>query len=302
MGGGLQQLDQVIAGLNGRTAVIMVTDGASNLGPDPVAAAKNLYNKYGDKLCIHLIDYADTKDGKQINDQIAGIKPCTVRVNGPKLQDKAELDKFVQTVFYAAAQAPRAAIDGPTTAVAGQSVTFSGAKSADPAKEPLSFAWRTCDGKTGTGETFTTSFAKDGPCEVSLTVTNRSGCTDTARQPVRVGAAEERIVLRGINFDFDKAIIKPEFMPVLDQGVDILRKNPNLRITVEGYTDSVGTVAYNQGLSERRARAVGDYFAKKGIDRGRISTIGYSEFFPKYDNKTAEGRYLNRRVEIKVTK
>ncbi len=111
---------------------------------------------------------------------------------------------------------------------------------------------------------------------------------------------EERIVLRGIHFDFDKYNIKPEWVPVLDEGVAILQKHPEIKIVIEGHTDSIGTEAYNQKLSERRAKAVFDYFVSKGISPDRMKTVGFGELKPKADNSTAEGRAINRRVEIKV--
>jgi OOP family OmpA-OmpF porin len=113
-------------------------------------------------------------------------------------------------------------------------------------------------------------------------------------------APEKKIVLRGINFDFDKANIKPEFTPVLDEGVDILKANPDVKIAVGGHTDAVGEEAYNQKLSERRAQSVLDYFAGKGIDKNRMKAVGYGETKPIADNKTKEGRALNRRVELQV--
>ncbi len=113
---------------------------------------------------------------------------------------------------------------------------------------------------------------------------------------------EEAIVLRGIHFDFDKYNIKPEWIPVLDEAVEILKKHPEIKVVIEGHTDSIGTVAYNQKLSERRAKSVYDYFVKKGIDPNRMKMVGYGELRPKADNKTAEGRAINRRVELKVEK
>jgi OOP family OmpA-OmpF porin len=113
-------------------------------------------------------------------------------------------------------------------------------------------------------------------------------------------------VLRGINFDFDKANIKSEFRPVLDEAARILADNPNVRVTVEGHTDSIGSDAYNQRLSERRARAVKQYLVSKGVAADRLETVGKGEKEPvapntKPDGKdNPEGRAMNRRAELKV--
>jgi len=109
----------------------------------------------------------------------------------------------------------------------------------------------------------------------------------------------EVVVFRSIYFDFDKSNIKPEFIPVLDEGVAVSKSKPNQQIILEGNTDSVGSVAYNQALSERRANSVKAYFVKKGIDANRITAVGYGKSQPRADNATDEGRRLNRRVEIK---
>ena len=109
-----------------------------------------------------------------------------------------------------------------------------------------------------------------------------------------------RIILRGINFDLDKAIIKPEFVPVLDAAVSTLKEQPNLKVVVEGHTCDLGSDAHNQNLSERRAKAVYDYLVKKGVNAANLSTVGRGETQPIADNKTESGRQLNRRVEFKI--
>jgi len=112
--------------------------------------------------------------------------------------------------------------------------------------------------------------------------------------------APERIVLRGINFDFDKAVIKPEFVPVLDTAADVLKSRPEVKVQVEGHTCSIGTDAYNQKLSERRAKSVRDYLIKKGVKADNLTPVGYGESRPMADNKTRSGRQMNRRVEFNV--
>lgn len=121
-----------------------------------------------------------------------------------------------------------------------------------------------------------------------------------APAPVAKPVVTERIVLRGINFDFDKAVIKPEFMPVLDVAEGILKKRPDIKVVIEGHTCDMGTDAYNRKLSERRARAVYDYLMRKGVNAAKLSTVGLGKTQPMANNKTKNGRELNRRVEFKV--
>jgi OOP family OmpA-OmpF porin len=116
----------------------------------------------------------------------------------------------------------------------------------------------------------------------------------------------KRIVLRGINFDFNKYNIKREFAPVLDEAAQILKDNPSVKVTIEGHTDSIGSDAYNQRLSERRAAAVKHYLESRGVAAERLDTVGYGESRPIAPNKTPngkdnpEGRAMNRRAELKV--
>ena len=110
----------------------------------------------------------------------------------------------------------------------------------------------------------------------------------------------EKIVLRGINFDFDKSDIKPEFVPVLDEAVEILKEHPDINVIIEGHTDWTGTEKYNQGLSERRAASVCNYLVEKGISQNSLETVGYGEADPIADNHTREGRSMNRRVVFKI--
>jgi OOP family OmpA-OmpF porin len=101
-------------------------------------------------------------------------------------------------------------------------------------------------------------------------------------------------------FDFDKAVLKPEGKAKLDDLVGKI-KAINLEVIIAvGHTDSVGVDAYNQKLSVRRSEAVKAYLVSKGIEKNRVYTEGKGEKQPVADNKTAEGRAKNRRVEIEV--
>lgn len=215
MGDGLYSLDTVLGGLSGKTAVIIYSDGGSNLGRDAVAEAKRLQAKYGDRLCFMVVSFADDKKGEDVLKQIAALSSCKCFVKGEDFLRKQEARiQFLMCGLYEEVKA-------------------------------------------------------------------------------------ETILFRSIYFDFDKYNIKKEFIPVLDEGVSIIKSQPGTQVILEGHTDSVGTEQYNMGLSNRRANSVKAYFVKKGIESGRINAIGYGESQPRASNATAEGRKLNRRVEIK---
>jgi OOP family OmpA-OmpF porin len=110
----------------------------------------------------------------------------------------------------------------------------------------------------------------------------------------------ERLTLH-INFDTDKAVIRPVDRPELQKALDFVKRYPGHKITIEGHTDNTGTAKYNQGLSERRAAAVKTYLLQNGVtDAGRIATVGHGQSEPVASNATENGRFQNRRVEIVV--
>jgi OOP family OmpA-OmpF porin len=105
-------------------------------------------------------------------------------------------------------------------------------------------------------------------------------------------------VLSHVLFDFDRYEIKAQAYGMLNEVVTVLDKNPGVKIQVDGHTDSIGTAAYNQKLSEKRAEAVVHYLEKHGISADRLSFKGYGLTRPIATNKTKEGRALNRRAEL----
>jgi len=111
---------------------------------------------------------------------------------------------------------------------------------------------------------------------------------------------EAVIELDGVNFDFDKATLKPEAKVVLNEAAALLSKHDRVVVQIAGHTDSMGSETYNQGLSERRANAVQAYLVDKGVKASRLSAKGYGESRPVASNDTEEGRAENRRVEMIV--
>jgi len=105
-------------------------------------------------------------------------------------------------------------------------------------------------------------------------------------------------VVKGITFDYKKWDTKEEFDSNLSNIVDVLQKNPNMYIRIEGHTDNIGSMEYNIDLSQKRARAVKNYLVGKGINESRVSIVGFGYKKPIAPNDTEEGRALNRRAEI----
>ena len=167
------------------------------------------------------------------------------------------------------------------------------------------YAWDFGDGSNSTEQNPRHTYPSSGSYNATCSATDNNNQVGSASAPVSVATAaapatKRSIVLRGINFDFDKANIKPEAAPVLDAAVEVLKENPDVKVRVGGHTDGIGTDAYNQGLSERRAKAVRDYLVAHGIDASRLTAVGFGKTQPVADNKTKDGRAQNRRVALDV--
>ena len=122
-------------------------------------------------------------------------------------------------------------------------------------------------------------------------------------EPKRVEVTQDQIVIREkIQFETNKAVIKPESFGLVDEITAAVRDTPQIKkLSIEGHTDDVGADKYNQKLSEQRAGAVKTYLVEHGIDASRLVAKGWGEAKPIGDNKTEEGREQNRRVEFIIT-
>ncbi|MGR4068125.1 OmpA family protein [Billgrantia sp. C5P2] len=121
---------------------------------------------------------------------------------------------------------------------------------------------------------------------------------EPAPEPAPVTEFEPVTLDSEVTFAFDSAEIRPGAHQTLDQVATTLRENQNLRVRIEGHTDSVGSDQYNQGLSQRRADSVRDFLVSRGIAEHRMTTRGFGESQPIATNDTDAGRAQNRRVEI----
>ncbi|MBW8297987.1 MAG: OmpA family protein [Hydrogenophaga sp.] len=113
----------------------------------------------------------------------------------------------------------------------------------------------------------------------------------------------DRIILNmpsNITFATDQDQVMPQFYPTLNSVAIVLRKFDKTLIDVNGHTDSTGSVAHNEALSERRAMSVASYLNSQGVDPRRVSALGFGPSQPVASNATAEGRAQNRRVEIQI--
>lgn len=210
MGTGLKTYEPFLSSMKRNAAVVLFTDGDNNTGLDLVATAQSIYATQRD-LVIHIVSFADTKNGKANIEQIAKMNPDAVVVNAADIYGNDEaLRSFVTKVW----------------------------------------------------------------------------CGD-----------EDVIVLRGVNFAFDSYALNNKAKAILNEAAGMIKSKPNTTVVLNGWTDSIGSDAYNKRLSQNRANSVKSYLAKQGIPASRMKAKGNGKSF-KYDNKKEEGRYMNRRVEI----
>jgi OOP family OmpA-OmpF porin len=113
-------------------------------------------------------------------------------------------------------------------------------------------------------------------------------------------AANNNWVLVGVNFAFNKSSLLPEAYPILYNAAELLLLNPDTKVEIQGYCDYIGSVEYNNKLSLRRAETVKMFLVSKGIAENRLTTVGFGKSNPVADNKTEEGRALNRRIVFKI--
>lgn len=132
------------------------------------------------------------------------------------------------------------------------------------------------------------------PCEVDY---NR--IEDIVKKHSKV-AVEDNWVLIGVNFDFNKATLRPESYPILDNAAEILLTHKEINVEIQGHTDQIGSDKYNEELSLKRAETVKKYLVAKGVDASRLTAVGNGKKDLLFKDMDPVSRYYNRRVEFHV--
>ena len=139
------------------------------------------------------------------------------------------------------------------------------------------------------------------PGNVVVTVTANDGRGGMATSTVTLQVIQRTVrVFDDVHFDFALSELRPDGIAILNEAVTTLMANPDIRVTIEGHTDSIGTAEYNIALGQRRATVVLDYLVSRGIMTGRLQTATFGEEQPIADNGTAAGRAMNRRAHIVI--
>jgi OOP family OmpA-OmpF porin len=268
--------------IEGQIAVIIISDG--DRITNAVNAAKAMKEKYGERLCIYTVHVGNSPDGKAFMEELSQIGQCGFSVNASNTSSAAAMADFVEKVFLdkyidSDGDGVYDHLDQCPGTPKGVKVDERGCPIPKPKPKPQP--------KPPLGPIDTDG---DGVYD------DKDRCKDTPK-----GArVDDRgcWVISDLRFDFEKADIKPEYHPTLDEVVSVMKMNPLMDILIEGHTDSVGSNEYNQSLSERRSQSVKKYFISKGIESQRMTAMGFGESRPIASNEAKEGRSKNRRVEL----
>lgn len=263
----------------GPLALIVVSDGEDQ-DNSPVKAAQALKQAFGDRMCITTVQVGADPAGASVLNQIAAASKCGLSFNADNIMSSAGMAGFVEQVFLGKVAPKPAPVrldsdgDGVYDDMDKCPNTPKGAP-VDSVGCPLD-----SDG--------------DGVFDY------KDKCPNTPR-----GAQVDSRgcwVLAGVKFDTGKWDIKTQYYPMLNEVVALLQKNKSIQVVVEGHTDSVGSAKLNQTLSENRAKSVMNFLISSGIAGSRLSSRGYGFSRPAATNDTAEGRQLNRRVQLRPIK
>jgi OOP family OmpA-OmpF porin len=251
-----------------------------------------------DKDCPELFAAAE----KLKNDAFAVCTPCDT---------KKAIELANESMARAKALCPPKPVPPPPPVVKAPPAAPVVALSANPASvkqgECSTLSWTTSNAAAATIDQGVGTVDLNGSKKVcpeatttyKLGAKGEGGMRDASTTVTVVPRVIDRLTLH-VNFDTNKATFKKADDADVEKAVEFLKKYPTAKFELEGHTDSTGSPAYNQKLSEKRAEAVKERLVKRGIDPARIHAVGYGETKPVADNKTVKGRAENRRVEVLI--
>jgi len=194
----------------------------------------------------------------------------------------------------------------PTSGTAPLTVQFTGSASGGCPNH--TYSWSFGDGSTSSEKNPSHTYQTEGDYSATLLVTDSKNNTYQKSVAIKseaeeyIPTPEKPVVLQGVNFEFDKAVLTADSRQILDRVAASLLTHPDVKVEVGGHTDSDGSSDYNLDLSDRRAKAARDYLVGKGVPASQLTARGYGETQPIADNNTADGKARNRRVELKRIK
>jgi OOP family OmpA-OmpF porin len=302
LGSGILDLGEVLENMpQGKTAIILFTDGEENLGVEALEAQDSLRATYPN-LSLHTVSISDKEQDKAILRELSE-RTGGIYVEGNELSsDTMARERFVREIFYLVETPLDSDGDGivdeadkcPNTP-RGMEVDAQGCPLDSDGDGVINNADK-CPGTPPGVSVDGYGCPQDSDADGVPDYLDQCPSTPTGATVNEVGCWSLKATML---FDTNSSYIKSGAYPLLDEVVTILAKNPQIKVEVQGYADNTGTAQYNQWLSERRAKRVMDYLLGKGIARERLQAKGYGSTQPVASNATEEGRAQNRRVELK---
>lgn len=275
---GLTPLGQALAAasddlqdVQGKTAVIIFSDGVNTEKVNPVAAATAMKERYGENVCIYTVLIGDDTRGRKTLEEVAAAGECGFATEADNLHSR-DITGGCITVGNAEGMADF------VTAVFLEKAAK---------KEPMKVVDLDSDGD---GVLDSMDKCPNTPKGIKV---DKDGC------PVPI--PEKVSITLLVQFDFDRYNVKPQYHDEIAKVASFLQAYPKTAGVLEGHTDSLGTEQYNQRLSEKRAESVKKYLVDKfNINGSRLTTVGYGEAKPVDTNATDAGRMRNRRVVANI--
>ncbi|MCF8069091.1 MAG: OmpA family protein [Desulfobacterales bacterium] len=282
----------------GKIALFIVSDGM-NMAAGSKKALSHLTKAFGDRICIYPISIGNNEAGKAYMDELANIGSCGFAVTADDIASPEAMTRYVYKVFFIDYQDSDGdgvidPMDECPDTPAGIEVDKNGCEK-DSDRDGVVDSKDKCPNTPAGIEVDRNGCEKDS--DLDGVVDSMDKCPNTPK-----GAMVNNYgcwVLADVTFDTSKATIKDSFMEELNNVVKVLKKNPDIQIMVQGFTDNVGNIGYNLKLSQSRAQAVMEYLVSNGVDSSRLTAKGFGINNPITTNSTAEGRAKNRRVELK---
>ncbi len=273
-----------LKGAAGDIAVIVVSDGM-DMGAPSLAVAGRLKEQFAGRLCLYTVLVGNDKAGADFMSKLGALTGCGGALNADEVATGAGMAAFVKRALLAGLAdkdqdgVPDKSDRCPGTA-RGVAVDNRGCPKDSDGDGVYDYLDRCPD--TPAGERV-----------------DKVGCPLPKAAAGAVVTAAGTWIFKDVQFENNRSDLKTSSFPVLDELVDHLNQNKDLRVQIQGHTDGSGTRSYNLSLSQKRADSVKAYLTGKGIAADRMDTIGYGPDRPISTNKTAKGRAENRRVEFK---
>ena len=280
----LNAAGQDLASLAGTKAVIIVSD-AKDMAKGTLDSAKALKAKFGSSLCIYTVLVGDDAEGMALMKKIAETGRCGFFAKADDLLTSAGMAKYVDDVFLSKhSLVKKIAPPVHVNKDSDHDGVYDAMDNCPDTPENVSVDEKGCPFDSD----------NDGVPDY------KDKCPDTPNgAPVNFQGCW---ALSHVLFDTNKYEIKPGALAEINASISVLKKNPAMKILIEGNTDNVGSRKYNKILSVKRAEAVKNYLVKMGIAENRLTTEGFGFSRPVATNKTEQGRALNRRVELHMVR